>query len=389
MPCDQAALDPRRLAAAFTAEFGQEPTGVWAAPGRVNLIGEHTDYNEGFALPLALPQRIQVAGRARADGMLLLRSRQHEAAPTALPADQLAPGTLAGWAAYVAGVAWALRNAGFPAGGAEVLVDSDLPAGSGLASSAALECATAVALDELWSLGASRDELARFSQRAETDFVGMPCGVMDQMACLHALRGHALFLDCRDLAATQVPFDPEARGLRLLVVDTRAPHRHVDGEYATRRRGCERAAGTLGVRALRDLDPNDLDAMLRRLDDEAGRYVRHVLTENARVRRTVERLHHEDVAGTGPILTESHRSLRDDYRVTSPELDTAVEAALGAGALGARMTGGGFGGCAIILAGQDRAATATTAVRDAFRDRGLAEPCVFPARPSGGASRLQ
>lgn len=381
-------LDPGQLGAAFAAEFGHEPAGVWAGPGRVNLIGEHTDYNDGFALPLALPRRVLLAGRARDDGMLVLRSRQQPATPASVRTDRLAPGAISGWAAYVAGVAWALRDAGFPAGGAELLVDADLPVGSGLASSAALECAAAVALDELWSLGASRAELARLCQRAENDFVGMPCGVMDQMASLRALDGHALFLDCRDLSVAEVPFAPEPAGLALLVVDTRAAHRHVDGAYADRRRGCERAAAALGVRALRELDPADLEAALTRLDSEARRYVRHVVTENERVRRTVERLHHRDVAGTGRLLTESHRSLRDDYRVSCPELDLAVDAALGAGALGARMTGGGFGGCAIALAGRDRAATVATAVRDAFRARDFAEPRTFPAAPSGGASRV-
>ncbi len=401
MTAEPEAPRPSGLAAAFADTFGREPAGVWAAPGRINLIGEHTDYNDGFALPLALPRVVAAAAAPRDDGMLLLCSRRPGDEPVRLRLEELAPGeasrTARGWSAYVTGVAWALRGAGCAVGGAEVMVDADLPAGAGLASSAALECAAALALDELWQLELPRDELARLAHRAENDFVGVPCGVMDQTAALRCTAGHGLFLDCRELSVEQVPLDPGGSGLALLVVNTRAAHRHAEGAYASRRRGCERAAATLGLAALRELGVEDLDAALARLDDVSARYVRHVVTENARVLEAVRHLRAGEVAAVGPLLTASHTSLRDDYRVSCPELDAAVEAALEAGALGARMTGGGFGGCAVALVSAGResrdnrdngAGAVASAVTQAFRTRGLAAPRSFPAVPSGGARRL-
>ncbi|MFD6095115.1 galactokinase [Nocardiopsis flavescens] len=367
----------------FRAAFGYGPAGVWRAPGRINVIGEHTDYNDGFVLPVALPHAVTVAAAPRSDGRLRFRSAQ---AAEAFEADALPrPGTVAGWAAYPAGALWALAEEGRPAGGLDLFADGTVPTGAGLSSSAALVCATLLA--------ASGDdppeprETARLAQRAENDFVGMPCGIMDQSASMLSREGHALFLDTRTLVPEHVPFDPAARGLTLLVVDTRAPHRLVDGAYAERRRTCEEAARLLGVAALRDV--TDLPGALAALpDDLTRRRVRHVVTENARVLEAVELLRAGAVDALGPLLTASHASLRDDYEVSVPEVDTAVDTALDAGALGARITGGGFGGCVIALVGTDRAEAVADAVRRAYKERGFTEPAFFPTVPSAGAHRL-
>lgn len=258
-----------------------------------------------------------------------------------------------------------------------------------MSSSAALECVTALAAIELHGTVLAPAEIARLAQRAENEFVGVPCGIMDQSASMLATEGHALFLDTRTLATEQVPFDPEAAGLSLLVVDTRAPHRHVDGAYADRRRSCEEAARTLGVSALRDIPLEDLDSVLATLSDEVRRRrVRHVVTENARVMESVARLRAGDIGRIGPLLTASHASLRDDYEVTVPEVDIAVEAALSAGALGARITGGGFGGCVIVLTEVDNIERCTSSIRRACADNDFADPVVFTATPSAGAHRL-
>ncbi len=372
----------------FVSTFGGFPDGSWIAPGRVNLIGEHTDYNDGFVLPLALPQGVVATAARRSDGLLRMASRQAEGRVEARVAD-LEPGKVDGWAAYVAGVLWSLREAGHTVGGLDILIDGDVPLGAGLSSSAALECATALAAVDLFDLDVERTVLARLAQRAENDFVGMPCGIMDQSAALLCTQDHALFLDTRTLATEQVPLDLAADGLALLVVDTKAPHKLVDGEYAERRRTCERAAAALGVTALRDLDVADLDEALARLDDEvARRRVRHVVTEDARVLATMTQLRAGAPRAVGPLLTASHESLRTDYDVTVPELDTAVTAALEAGALGARMTGGGFGGCVLALVEGEAAEVVAGRVAQAFATAGFAAPAWFVAEPASGARRL-
>jgi galactokinase len=317
-----------------------------------------------------------------------MASRQAEGR-VEVPVAELAPGRVEGWAAYVAGVVWSLRTAGHDVGGLDILVDGDVPLGAGLSSSAALECSTALAAVDLAGLDIERSVLARLAQRAENDFVGVPCGIMDQSAALLCSRDHALFLDSRSLDTEHVPFDLGAEGLALLVVDTRAPHALVDGEYAARRRSCEEAAAVLGVAALRELDGSDLDGALARLPDEvARRRVRHVVTENDRVLRTIERLRTGSARTIGPLLTASHESLRDDYEVTVPELDTAAATALEAGALGARMTGGGFGGCIIALVEADAAEAVAGRVAKAFAAAGFAPPSWFVAAAAAGARRL-
>ncbi|WP_431680074.1 galactokinase [Kitasatospora sp. KL5] len=367
---------------------GAAPAGAWAAPGRVNLIGEHTDYNDGFVLPVALPQAARATVRLRTDGLLRLHSAQTDGGPVELSVADLAPGSVEGWAKYPAAVVWTLRAAGHEVGGADVHIDSDVPTGAGLSSSAAIECVVAAAYSDLHGLGLDGPALARLAQRAENEFVGVPCGIMDQMASVCCTEGNALFLDTRGLAQRQVPLDLAGAGLRLLVVDTRVKHDLADGAYAELRAGCERAAALLGLPALRDLAPAGLDAALDRLPVELRPLVRHVVTENARVEQAVALLDAGDLAALGPILTAGHASLRDDYRVSCPETDLAVEAAVAAGALGARMTGGGFGGSVIALVAADTLDTVAAAVTTAFAGAGYATPRTFTAVPAAGAHRI-
>jgi galactokinase len=382
-----------RVVAEFTEAFGGEPDGRWWAPGRVNLIGEHTDYNEGFVLPLALQQGVAAAARVTDEPVLRVRSVQQGDTVDVALAD-IAPGAVDGWSAYVSGVAWALREAGHEVPGLSVVVDGDVPPGAGLSSSAALECAVAVAWNDLAGLGLSRDDLAAVTRSAENDVVGAPTGGMDQMASLHGRAGHLVFLDMRSLAAEQVPFDPPSAGLDLLVVDTRAPHSHVDGEYAERRRSCEEAARILGVRALRDVSVDELDGALSRLASHGDgallqKRLRHIVTEDARVLDVVDALRSgADPREVGPALTASHASMRDDFEITVPEVDTAVDAMLDAGAHGARMTGGGFGGCVLALVEAGAVEETVRAVEAAYERAGFRAPSAFVAVASDGARRL-
>ncbi|MER5342191.1 galactokinase [Streptomyces mirabilis] len=373
----------------FEELYGTAPEGVWAAPGRVNLIGEYTDFNEGFVMPLALPHTAVAAVSRRTDGVLRLHSADIEGPVVELHVDELAPLTNTSWAAYPAGVVWALREAGHAVTGADVHLASTVPTGAGLSSSAALEVVTALALDDLYELGLTGPELARLAQRAENDFVGVPCGIMDQTASACCAEGHALHLDCRDLSIRQVPFDLASQGLELLVVDTRVKHALGDGAYAERREGCEEGARQLGVSHLRDVAYEELDAALARLSDErVRRYVRHVVSDDHRVERVIALLDAGDVRAIGPVLTDGHASLRDDLRISCEELDLVVATANAAGALGARMTGGGFGGSAIVLVESADVDTVTKAVTEAFGSAGYTAPRVFPAVPSAGARRL-
>ncbi|MFD3539066.1 galactokinase [Streptomyces sp. NPDC058662] len=382
-----------RTAQGFRVLYGHPPEGVWAAPGRVNLIGEHTDYNDGFVLPFALPQRTEVAAARRTDRILRVHSVGTASGTVSRDLAELdpvhPPQGPDSWAAYPAGVAWALLEADVPIGGADLYIRSDVPAGAGLSSSAALEVATALALDDLYALGLTRTELAALARRAENAYVGVPCGVMDQMVSACAVEGHALHLDTRTLAQRHIPFDCASAGLRLLVIDTRVKHSLADGAYAERRAACHRAAAALGVPSLRDVPYGDLERALARLDDPVGRKrVRHVVTENERVRRTGELLRAGRLREAGPLLTEGHLSLRDDYEVSCPELDLAVSAAGAAGAHGSRMTGGGFGGSALSLIDADAEPAVTRAVTEAFVREGYAPPRVTAAAPSAGAARL-
>ncbi|MFJ5176440.1 galactokinase [Streptomyces griseoviridis] len=374
----------------FVDLYGAEPEGVWSAPGRVNLIGEHTDYNDGFVMPFALPHVAAAAVSRRDDGVLRLHSADVEGGVAELRLDALAPQTDRNWTAYPAGVVWALREAGHAVTGADIHLASTVPTGAGLSSSAALEVVIALALDDLFELGLKRWQLARLCQRAENVYVGAPTGIMDQTASACCERGHALFLDTRDLSQKQIPLDLAAEGMRLLVVDTQVKHAHSDGEYGKRRAGCEKGAALLGVDALRDIPYDGLDAALARLgdDDEVIRLVRHVVTEDQRVEHAVALLESGETRAIGPVLTAGHASLRDDFRISCPELDLVVDTALAGGALGARMTGGGFGGSAIVLAEASDVETLTKSIESAFATAGFTTPRVFEAVPSAGALRV-
>ncbi|MFI7363179.1 galactokinase [Streptomyces sp. NPDC050149] len=385
--------DHAELTASFTELYGSAPEGVWAAPGRVNLIGEYTDFNDGFVMPLALPHTARAAVARRTDGELRLHSTDVPGGVVQLRVDELAPHSGHGWAAYPAGVVWALREAGHVITGADIQLSSTVPTGAGLSSSAALEVVTGLALNDLFGLGLTAAELAVLAQRAENAFVGVPCGVMDQMASACCTEGHALHLDTRDLTQRQVPFDLAAQGLRLLVVDTRVKHALGDGAYAERRAGCEEGARLLGIRTLRELPYAELGTALDTLaasgaDESVVRYVRHVVGDNQRVEQVIALLDAGEVRAAGPVLTAGHVSLRDDLRVSCVELDLVVETANAAGALGARMTGGGFGGSAIVLVEEAQEDTVTKSVQEAFAAAGYAAPGVFPAVPSVGARRL-
>ncbi|MFO7193591.1 galactokinase [Thermocrispum agreste] len=384
-------MDPAgQAAAAFRAAHGREPEGVWSAPGRVNLIGEHTDYNDGLVLPFTLPHRVAVAATRRSDDVLTFGTvdwAQHLTTAADQRIDDLRPKTIDNWSAYPAGVAWALRARGIEVPGADLVMASTVPTGAGLSSSAAVECATAVALLGLAGTTLPLPEIARIAQQAENDFVGMPCGILDQTASLCCTAGHVLFLDVRSGEAVQVPFDAAASGLEVLVIDTRVSHSLAESEYADRRRGCEQAAKTLGVTSLRDVSVEELGQAEAQLPAELAPLVRHVVTENDRVRRTVDHLRAGELRQIGPLLDASHESLRDDYRVSCAELDLAVTAARRAGALGARMTGGGFGGSAIALVDADAREDIAAAILAAFQKQGLRAPRIFPAIPSAGAGR--
>ena len=375
------------LVEAFRAQTGRQPAGVWAAPGRVNVIGEHTDYNDGYVMPFALAQRVLIAAAPRNDhGTWTVTSLNNRSTKIFRDAD-LQPG-MTGWQAYVAGVVWALKEAGHRIDGADLVLTSDVPKGAGLSSSAALECAVLIALADLNELeipGLGRAKLAR---RAENAFVGAPTGLMDQAASTLCTAGHALFFDCRTDAAEQVLLDTRSFGLEILVLDTKTPHALVDSEYAARRTSCEEAARLLGVAALRDA--TDLDAALAQLSDPVmRRRVRHVVTENARVLEAVAILRAGRIADLAPLLDASHESMRDDFEITVPQVDLAVDVARASGALGARMTGGGFGGCIIALVEVGDSNRIGDEITVKFGAAGYGPPTHFTAVPSAGAERLE
>jgi galactokinase len=414
-------------------------TEVWFAPGRANLMGEHTDYNEGFVLPFALAQGVTATATPRADGLLALRSRQKPDDPVTVELAALAPGSVSGWAAYPAGVAWALGAAGFDLAGASIDIDSDLPVGAGVSSSAALECSVALALCSLSGASVPRERLALIAKRAENEFVGAPTGIIDQSAALLCREGHAMLLDCATLARTQVPFRPSAAGAVALIVDTRVSHALVSGEYAARRAECEEAARLLGVPALGLV--TDAGAAEALADPVLRRRARHVITDSARARAIASALQRGGEGGAvgdgggggggggggavgaggeggeggeggavgaggeggaggdgdspdtyryvGALLTEGHASLRDDFEVSWPQADAAVDAAIRAGAYGAKMIGGGFGGSVLALMPVEREATVRSLLSETFSARGWAAPEFLDAVPSPAARRRE
>ncbi len=378
-------LDLDALRQRYLQVTGSEPEGLWFAPGRVNLIGEHTDYNDGFVLPFALERKAVIAAGRRDDDELVLVSLELND-EVRLSLGELAPGQ-EGWSAYLAGVAWALREAGHHIGGANLVMSSDVPLGAGLSSSAAIECATASALTGLYDLEIPPMDRAKLARVAENAYVGAPTGLLDQAASTLCEAEAGLFLDCRSLETQQVPLPLAEQGLEILVLDTKTPHSHVDGEYGARRRSCEEAAAILGVQALRDV--TDLEAALAQLpDDTMRRRVRHVVTENERVLEALEVAKAGELRSLAPLLDASHESMRDDYEITVPTVDLAVEQARRSGALGARMTGGGFGGCIIALIPAGEGDRIGQEIAAAFAEAGHGAPEWFSVLPAAGAGRL-
>ncbi|MGW9111989.1 galactokinase [Microbacterium sp. NPDC055683] len=381
---------------------GSAPVGVWSAPGRANLIGEHTDYNEGFVLPFAIEHRTYAAVGMREDGVLRVVSTL-DRQPFSLPLADLAAtfdgqsghavtsGAVPEWAAYPLGIAWAaLAATGRAASdvtGLDIAIASDVPVGAGLSSSAAIEGATASALNDLWRLGLDGLEIAKLGRTAENEAVGAPTGIMDQVSSTLGREDAATFLDCRTLATESVDLGFAREGLALLVIDTQVKHAHSTGGYRERRESCEKGAAELGVPSLRDLSTDDLVRAQEQLDGVTFRRVRHIVTENQRVLDTVATLRASGPRAIGDLLVASHASMRDDFEISVAELDTAVEAALAAGAVGARMTGGGFGGAAIALVDADRVDVVAQAAHDAFAAAGFRAPNTFTVTPSEGARR--
>jgi galactokinase len=355
----------------------------YAAPGRINLIGEHTDYNLGFALPIALPQRTVVTFEPDHRGGIEARSDRAGDAQW-IPGDT-APGEVTGWAGYVAGVIWALRRAGQPVPGGTMSITSDVEIGSGLASSAALECAALGALLSAAGVRIDRIEQARIAQRAENDYVGAPTGLLDQMAALLGEPATALLIDFRDVTVRPVPFDPDAAGVALLLIDSRARHEHTGGDYAARRASCERAAADLGVSSLRDVQDRGLSVLGELTDPTDARRARHVLTENQRVLNFAAAVGDSDYAEAGRIFSASHASMRDDFDITTEHIDLIAGTAERAGALGARMTGGGFGGAVIALVPAESVTVVGAAVRRAVRDAGYHLPTIVSTHAARGA----
>ena len=368
----------------FLETFGAEPDLVAAAPGRVNLIGEHIDYSDGFVLPFAIKDRTLVAARKRGDSTVRIASAQRRNKIVTVDISTVKPGLKGEWERYALGVLWALGVKE----GVDLLIDGHVPLGAGLSSSAALECSVATAMNHLFDLGFNLEELARLTQKAENQYVGVPCGIMDQSVSLMATQGSALLLDCRDLTTKNIPFDVASSGLELLIIDTQAHHALTDGGYAERRASCESVVAKFGISSLRELSMEQLENSRGLLTETEFVRARHAVTEMKRVLECVEALSNSDFEKVGQLINQSHSSLRDDYTVSCPELDTAVEAALAAGALGSRMVGGGFGGSAIALIQASKTTETIKAVEKAFSSKGFKAPRFFTSLPSQGAELL-
>ena len=365
----------------FADTFGQSPDIVAAAPGRVNLIGEHIDYSDGFVLPFAIADRTYAAMRIRPDRLVRIASAQRRKKIVSVPLDDIKPGLKGEWERYALGVIWAMEVKH----GLDIMIDGHVPLGAGLSSSAALECSVAMAINQLFSRGFDLHTLARLAQKAENDYVGVPCGIMDQSVSLMAQPGSALLLDCRDLTSRNVSFDVASHGLELLIIDTQAHHSLTDGGYARRRQSCESVVAKLLVQSMRELSLEKLSASKDLLSDTEFIRARHAVTEIARVHSAVDALEAKNFDELGRLLNASHASLRDDYNVSCPELNTAVDASISAGALGARMVGGGFGGSAIALIKANATQDTIHIVENAFKKLNFKAPRFFTSLPSQGA----
>jgi len=373
------------LASKFAEIFGNQPDLIASAPGRVNLIGEHVDFLDGFVLPFAISDVTTVAIAKNSKQEIRVASIQKDGAITSVDISKIAPMSGEPWTRYPIGVLWALGPKALGSG-LDILVDGRVPLGAGLSSSAALECAVVTAVNELFSLNLSLPELARAAQRGENVYVGMPCGIMDQSVSLMATEGNALLLDTRDLSTQQIPFDIAPLGLELLVIDTQVHHALVDGGYAERRASCEKAVADLGIKSLRDISVSEFQARKSELDSKTYLRAYHGVTEMKRVLDAVALLKSGDFVGFGEIVTLAHESLRDNYTVSCPELDLAADTANKFGALGARMIGGGFGGSAIALIKARDSELVKSEIKSAFSLAKFKPPRFFSALPSKGAA---
>ena len=369
----------------FVDAFGRSPEVIAAAPGRVNLIGEHIDYSDGFVLPFAIADRTYCAIGKRTDRLVRIASMQRKNKVISINLDDVAPSTPGTWERYVLSVIWALDIRQ----GIDVMIDGHVPLGAGLSSSAALECSVATALNDLFSLGFDLESLARLTQKGENEYVGVPCGIMDQSVSLMAKRGSALLLDCRDLTSRNVHFDLASSGLELLIIDTQAHHSLTDGGYAERRASCDSAVAKLSIRSMRELTLQRLETSKNLLSDIEYLRARHAVTEISRVQDAVKTLEKRDFIELGRLLSASHASLRDDYNVSCPELNVGVDSALAAGALGARMIGGGFGGSAIALIRASQVQMTIKTIETQFKKNKFKAPRFFSSLPSQGAEIIQ
>jgi len=365
----------------FLEIFGEEPDLIAAAPGRVNLIGEHIDYSEGFVLPFAIKDRTTAAIRKRDDSVVRIASAQRRSKIVTVDINNVKPGLKGEWERYALAVLWSMGVKT----GVDLLIDGHVPLGAGLSSSAALECSVATAVNHLFDMGFSLEDLARLTQKAENQYVGVPCGIMDQSVSLMATIGSALLLDCRDLSTRNIPFDVASSGLELLIIDTQAHHALTDGGYAERRASCESVAAKLGIKSMRELTMPALESAKDQLTQVEFIRARHAVTEMKRVLDCVEALSEANFEKVGELINQSHISLRDDYTVSCPELDTAVSASLAAGALGSRMVGGGFGGSAIALIDAAKTSETIKTVEKAFAEKKFKAPRFFTSLPSQGA----
>jgi galactokinase len=371
-----------RVRDAFTDQFGAAAPYVVRAPGRVNVIGEHTDYNDGLVLPMAIDRAAWIALRPRSDERVIVRSLDYgEEQAFALAALARGP---ASWVEYLKGTAFVLAEAGYRLTAWEGIVAGDVPIGAGLSSSAALELATARAFAAVSGFAWEEAPMARLAQKAENTWVGVNCGIMDQLASAAGREGHALLIDCRSLEIRPVPLP---RDTTIVVLDTSTRRGLVGSAYNERRSQCEAAAHAFGVRALRDLDRARLLAGQDRLDPVVLRRARHVVTENERTLAAAEAMARGDAPVLGRLMNESHESLRDDFGVSSDALDAMVEAArASAGCHGARLTGAGFGGCVVALVAADRTSAFLAEVEPRYRERTGLVPSLYPCRAAAGAS---
>jgi galactokinase len=382
---DRFEVQNRRAAELFEQRFGSPPQWIVAAPGRVNLIGEHTDYNGGFVLPMAIERRTVIAAGPSGGPIRLHSELEGDAElPLASPMPKGAPP----WTNYLRGVIAASQQRGVKVPAFDAVIDSEVPLGSGLSSSAALEVSTATLIERMTGHTFEPLDKVLLCQWAEHNYAGMPCGIMDQYISALGKRGHALLIDCRSNESQHVPLaDP---GIAILIANTNVKHELTGSEYPTRRRQCEEAARAMGYKLLREAKPDDLDRIRGKVDGDVFRRARHVIGEDQRTLGAVAAMRAGDWATMGRLMYESHASLRNDFEVSTKELDLMVDlaASLGesGGVYGSRMTGGGFGGCTVSLVKADLADAIASHLRTSYQPKTGIEPMIFVSKPADGAT---